>query len=222
MVDPTQPRRRAATRGGARRRRSARDVPVSGHAPLSRCTTSACRRSSRSPPRVQARRCSSTAACSRSASAGSSGWPSPFDIRFGNPLDLHAVALALSAGADHHSAFRRRPVSRSADGRGPVPEHPARHVELEWLDQISCRADARAASSARRSRWSAPIGCSSAPIRRSFRAAGWRDVYEQQSRGARRNRGRRRGAGEGLRRQLRSPVPGHASGAAARLVVRLR
>ena len=38
------------------------------------------------------------------------GLPSPFDIRFGNPLDLHAVALALSAGADHHPALRRRPA----------------------------------------------------------------------------------------------------------------
>ena len=71
------------------------------------------------------------------------GLPSPFDIRFGNPLDLHAVALSYPVGADHHSALWRGALPRSADGRGPVPERAPRHVELEWLDEIPRRPHAR-------------------------------------------------------------------------------
>ena len=133
------------------------------------------------------------------------GLPSPFDIRFGNPLDLHAVALAPSAGADHHPALRRRPLSRGADGRRPLPERAVRHVELEQLDQVPARPDARrrlppgargrrpgpAAVRLRLVVLSAGVG--EGRLRAAVRRAG----------GDRRQRG---GAGQDLRWELRSSV----------------
>ena len=108
------------------------------------------------------------------------GLPSPFDIRFGNPLDLHAIALALSAGADHHPALRRRHAARGADGRRPLPQRAARHVELERLDASTSASSLPAVFR----QALAVVG----PERllfgtdSSFFPRGWvSDVYEQQS-----------------------------------------
>ena len=49
----------------------------------------------------------------------------------------------VSVGAGDHSALRRRVLPRGADGGGPVPEHPSRHVQLEQLDEVPSRSDAR-------------------------------------------------------------------------------
>ena len=111
----------AGCRGDGGRRRSsvadARDLPLPRHAPLL------------DPGRARARGMFEVAAARPGTavfvhcgvlSVGvrkKLGLPSPFDIRFGNPLDLHAIALALPDGADHHPALRRGPVSRSADAR---------------------------------------------------------------------------------------------------------
>ena len=100
------------------------------------------------------------------------GLPSPFDIRFGNPLDLHGVALQASDRADHHSALRRGDAARSADARGRLPERASRHVELELVDQVHAGPDARERVQDRARCASGPIACCSAPIHRSFRGDG--------------------------------------------------
>ena len=128
-----RPRRRRSRRGGLRG-----DLPVPRHAPLldsgrpreARCSTSRRRR----PGTAVFVHCGVLSVGVRKKL----GLPSPFDIRFGNPLDLHARRAARHpSGADHHPALRRRPVPRGADGRRPLPQRAARHVELERLDQVS-------------------------------------------------------------------------------------
>ncbi len=50
------------------------------------------------------------------------GLPSPFEMRFGNPLDLQGVALAHPRVPVDRSPLRRRAVPRGADaGRRPAP-----------------------------------------------------------------------------------------------------
>ncbi len=50
------------------------------------------------------------------------GLPSPFDMRFSNPIDLHAVALALSPGSIHRASFRRRIFPRGAYAVRSMPQ----------------------------------------------------------------------------------------------------
>ena len=88
--------------------------------------------------------------------------------------------VALSRGAGDHSALRRRDLARGADGRRAVPEHPPRHVELERLDEVLPRPDARGGVPAARSPSPAPdrllFGTDS-----SFFPRGWQQpVYDAQ------------------------------------------
>jgi hypothetical protein len=48
---------------------------------------------------------------------------------------ISTPSRSATPGADRHPALRRRPVSRGADDRRPLPERAVRHVELEQLDQ---------------------------------------------------------------------------------------
>ena len=68
------------------------------------------------------------------------GLRSRFDVRFGNPLDLHHIA-SDTPQCRSWSAFRRRPAARSADAGGPVPQRPSRHVQLEPLGGVSPGTD---------------------------------------------------------------------------------
>ena len=49
------------------------------------------------------------------------GLPSPFDMRYSNPLDLHAVALRYPRSALRRAAFRRGLFSRGPDAGRPLP-----------------------------------------------------------------------------------------------------
>ena len=110
------------------------------------------------------------------------GLPSRFDCALGDPLALAADRAGLSARAGHHSAFRRRLSARNADGRRSVPDDPSRHVELQQLDAVPLRPDARWTCSARRLSVAGPsrllFGTDS-----SFFPRGWqRPIYDGQLR----------------------------------------
>ena len=84
------------------------------------------------------------------------GLPSRFDVRHGNPLDLHALAADhpgvpfiiphFGAGLFREALARRRPRA----------ERVPRHVEHEPVDGVSPRARRCRPSSGRRSRWPVP------------------------------------------------------------------
>ena len=84
-----------------------------------------------------ARPSSSTAAFSASASARNWDCRSPFDMRFSNPIDLHAVALRYPERPHHRAAFRRRLFSGSADAGRPLPQRLSGYVQLQSLDAVS-------------------------------------------------------------------------------------
>ena len=70
--------------------------------------------------------------------------PSAFEMRFGNPLDLHGHALKhpnVSIIIPHFGAGMLREALMLADC---CPNVVSRHVELERVDQIHARLDARA------------------------------------------------------------------------------
>ena len=71
------------------------------------------------------------------------GLPSPFDLRLGDPLAVAALALRFPSVPVIIPHFGAGLLPRSADGRGSVSEHPPRHVELEQLDEVPSRPDAR-------------------------------------------------------------------------------
>ncbi len=79
------------------------------------------------------------------------GLPSPFDLRLGDPLALAAVASRFPDVPGDRAALRRRHFPRSADGRRPVRQHPSRHLQLEQLDEVLSRPDARGRLPSRRS-----------------------------------------------------------------------
>ena len=143
MVDPTQPDAPIDGRDGSRSRRPARDLPVSRDAPLlasGRPRRRALRGGGGADPGTAVFvHCGVLSVGVRKKL----GLPSPFDIRFGNPLDLHAVALAYPQLPIIIPHFGAGILPRGADGRGPLPEHAVRHVELEQLDQVRSGPDAR-------------------------------------------------------------------------------
>ncbi len=98
--------------------------------------------------------------------------PSAFEMRFGNPLDLHGHALKYPGRADHHSALRRRHAARSVDARGLLSERVSRHLELELVDQVHPRLDARAGLQDRAGCGRSRSPASSVPTHRSSRADG--------------------------------------------------
>ncbi len=61
------------------------------------------------------------------------GLPSPFDMRFSNPLDLHAVALRYPRLTFRAAAFRRGLPAGGADAGRPVPER------LSWIRPAAIR-----------------------------------------------------------------------------------
>ena len=94
-------------------------------------------------------------------------------------ISRSAIRIALSraggglpGSAVHRSALRRRTLRRRARGGRRLRQRAPRHVELEQLDSRRPRARLSRTSSHPRLRRRAQRGCSSAPIRRSFRAAG--------------------------------------------------
>ena len=68
------------------------------------------------------------------------GLPSRFDLRYSNPVDLHAIALRYPEVPFVDPAFRRGLFSRGADGRRPLPERLSRYVQQQQLDQVPGRA----------------------------------------------------------------------------------
>ena len=173
MLDPPDDDARRAGTTSARRR-SSRHLPVSRDAALlahRRPRRAASSRSRRNTAR--GRRSSCTAACCRWASARSS------DSRARSTCasairSICTRSRAAIRRAVHHSALRRRFLSRGADARRPLSERASRHVELERLDAVHARADVVAGlPHGPRRRRSRPA-CSSAPTRRSSRAAGTR------------------------------------------------
>ncbi len=172
--------RRRNRGGGARHARSARRSVSFRRCTASRFRTSGCSACSKSRPSVQAPWCSSTAACSRSASARC------WDCR----------ARSISASATRSISTRSRFPIRWCQiivphfGAGLFrealmladlcPNIVLRHVELEQLDQLPARAHPQRRIQAAL----AVVG----PDRllfgsdSSFFPRGWvRDVYEQQS-----------------------------------------
>ncbi len=83
-----------------------------------------------------------------------------------------AAGARRAVASHHHSALRRGVPARDVDAGRSRPERARRHVQLERVDPLSPGSDVDGTSSVRRWRCSARIGFSSAPTRRSFRAAG--------------------------------------------------
>ena len=122
--------------------------------------------------RRMVQRCSCIAACCRSASGRSSDCHRLSICASAIRWRLRPVAQRSSERAGDHSAFRRRPLARGADGGGPganirldtsssnswMKYHPGLTLEGRLSAGAGRRPD--------------PIGCCSAPIRRSSRAAG--------------------------------------------------
>ena len=118
---------------------AARHLPVSRHAPLFRAGPRACGR------------CSKLAAAEPAVAVfvhcgvltvgvrKKLGLPSPFDMRFSNPIDLHAVALRFPRRQVRGAAFRRGLLPRGADAGGPVSERLPGHLEQQPLDAVSAR-----------------------------------------------------------------------------------
>ena len=101
------------------------------------------------------------------------GLPSPFDIRYGNPLDLQAVAAAFPTVPviiPHFGAGLFREALMVADMCANVRLDTS--SSNSWIKYYVSAASRSPPCSARRFPWSAPIACSSAAIRRSFLAAG--------------------------------------------------
>ena len=134
------------------------------------------------------------------------GLPSPFDLRLGDPLALAAIAPRVSHGAGDRAALRRRHAARGADGGRAVPQHPPRHVELERLDEVLSRPDARAVF--RQALAVVGPGRLLFGTDSSFFPRGWQQpVYDGAGRRARRDRRvATTRSGEDLRRELRSAV----------------
>jgi hypothetical protein len=92
------------------------------------------------------------------------GLHSPFDMRYSNPIDLHAVALAFPDLPFVIPHFGAGYLSRSSDGGRPVPEHLFRYLQLEPLDAMRAFGNrSRRVFSAKRSMSSDRNGCSSEP-----------------------------------------------------------
>ena len=70
------------------------------------------------------------------------GLSSPFNMRYGNPLDLHRRGAGAPGCARHHSALRRGHAEGSADARGRLSQRASRHVVVEQLDALHARPDA--------------------------------------------------------------------------------
>ena len=109
------------------------------------------------------------------------GLPSAFDMRFGNPLDLHARGLEASIRADRHPALRRGHAARGADAGGPaaptcisIPR--ARTAWIKYTPGLTLEQVFQTALM-----WSGPNDCCSVPIRRSSRAGGIADLRAQKS-----------------------------------------
>ena len=119
----------------------ARRLPVSGDAPVRAGRSSAWRRcsSAAAGPGAVFVHCGVLTVGVRQKL----GLPSPFDLRLGDPLAVAAVAARFPTVPVIMPHFGAGILPRGADGRGPVPEHPSRHVELERLDQVPSRPDAR-------------------------------------------------------------------------------
>ena len=173
MVDPTQPDAAAQRGGGARARRAARRSACSRRCTATRFTTSA--RSGIFDGRGRAAPGTAVFVHCGVLSVGvrkKLGLPSPFDIRFGNPLDLHAVALAyppVPIIVPHFGAGLFREALMVADLCPNVLLDTS--SSNGWIKyQPGLTLAAVLPSGARRRR--RPIGCCSAPTRRSFRAAG--------------------------------------------------
>ena len=141
-----QPGRRRRPRPGCRRCSTIADASHRRAVP----------RDARLPPRRSAR----STPCSTAAEAAGAavfvhcgvltvgvraklGLPSPFDLRLGDPLAVAAVAArhpSVPVIIPHFGAGFFREALMAADA---VPEHPPRHVELEQLDRVPSRPDAR-------------------------------------------------------------------------------
>ena len=134
------------------------------------------------------------------------GLPSPFDMRFGNPLDLHALALKYPTVPIIDPALRRRHAARSADaGRLAAPtciSTPRARIR----GSSTRRGSPSSRCSRPRSTWSDPIDCCSAPTRRSSRADGTGEIYEKQKTALDAIGVGKPAAGKNLRRQLRAPI----------------
>ena len=181
---------------------AARDLPVPGDASLLASRRAGARRSSTSPRRQPGTAVFVHCGVLSVGVRKKLGLPSPFDIRFGNPLDLHAVALRypqVPIIIPHFGAGLFREALMVAD---LCPNVLLRHVELERLDQVPARPDARRRlpAGARRRR------AGSAAVRHRFVVLPARmgeGRLRAAVRGARRDRRERGGARQDLRRELR-------------------
>ena len=126
-----------------RSRHSACAWPVSSRRCItSRSTIRELTVSSKPSPRSRELRCSSTAACSRSACERKLGLPSRFDLSLGDPLAISRLALAhprLPFIVPHFGAGMLRETMMAADA---CPNIHRGHVELEQLDPLRAWMDA--------------------------------------------------------------------------------